>query len=137
MRKAEKAGESILFPKVKCAVKACCLVFLVVFCSIYLPYLFLEIKLPYMIAGFIVGVTAGLYLLDAILNQSWSAFFQNGKRQIGYIGFSIVIMGIIYGYPYSQQYHGFENLPPKDSSIEELVEDGFVVFNMSMVTFLM
>lgn len=131
MRKVESAGESVVFPKIKCIIKVLFLLQVSMMGCWYLPDALMTAGLAYHIIGFIAGLFLGLFVLENVLEQSWTALFRNRKKQYGYIGICFLFLIGIKVVDYNLQYHGFQDIS-ENVSREELLEEGYLIYHYSM-----
>lgn len=80
----------------------------------------------YLITGFTVGVFTSLYVVDCMLELSWTACFSKWKRQWIYLLIPALVTGGAYTLMNTCRYKGFDNIP-EYYSIEDAKKDGCVV----------
>lgn len=125
-RSAESAGKCVAFQKAKGIIKGFLIVAFSLVCSVMLAEFFLSKSLSYKIVGFVVGLFVGLYILDAMLELRWNAFFKNPKRQIKYIVIATAVFASFLLYGESVRYKGFDEYG-KNYTQEDAEQDGVVV----------
>lgn len=123
-RNVEETGKVLAFKQSKAVIKGLLIVMATLGCP-SLFVIFFDYSFKTIIIGAVFGLIVGTILIDAMLEQSWTAFVRNWKTQWIYIVLSVGIFVFIMGEKDRLSYKGFDDIP-KNYTLEQALQDGCV-----------